>query len=102
MTKNKIQEIKVGSATKLIKNIINVKHSVIDDIQISKSSDGIVSIAVYLHPIKSYSDRCPHCGKRCPIYDRSKTYKKWRALDCGGIIVELYASSVLYFITRCA
>ena len=79
------------SATKLIKNIINVKHSVIDDIQISKSSDGIVSIEVYLHPIKSYSDRCPHCGKRCPIYDRSKTYKKWRALDCGGIIVELYA-----------
>lgn len=78
-------------ATTLLKKCLSVNNSVIDNIRISEDESGITSIQVYLHPLKSHSDRCPICGKRCPVYDRSLVYHKWRALDLGGIIVELYS-----------
>jgi hypothetical protein len=33
----------------------------------------------------------PVCGKRGPVYDKSRVYRKWRALDLGSLVVELYS-----------
>lgn len=52
------------------------------------------TLKVYLHPLKSYSDRCPVWGKRCSVYDRSPNYRKWRDLDSSdGVVVELYSKT---------
>ena len=79
------------SANTLIKNALNVKHCVVDNYNFYQRPAGVVTLEVDLHPLKTYADRCPFCGKRCPVYDRNRYPKKWRALDFGGIIVELYA-----------
>ena len=46
-------------ATTLLKKCLSVNNSVIDNIRISEDESGITSIQVYLHPLKSHSDRCP-------------------------------------------
>lgn len=79
------------SASTLIKNIINVKKCVIEDAKIEINKADIKTLKVHLRPLKSLTNRCPFCNERCPIYER-RTERKWRALDCGGLIVELYSS----------
>ena len=79
------------SAVTLLKKCLSVNDSVIDNFKFFEDEYGVTYLHVYLHPLKSHSNRCPVCGKRCPIYDRSLVYHKWRGLDLGGIIVELYS-----------
>lgn len=79
------------SANTLIKKLLSVNNSVIDGFDFDTDIDGVTILRVYLHPLKRHSNCCPVCGKRCPVYDRSRVYRKWRALDLGGTIVELYS-----------
>lgn len=80
----------MASAVTLLKKFANVNHCVIDSFEFVTNAANIATLKIHLHPLKSYSDRCPVCGKRCPVYDVSTTECKWRALDFGGIIAELY------------
>jgi transposase len=79
------------SASTLIKNIINVKKCIIEDAKIETNNAGIKTLKIYLRPSKDLTNRCPFCNKCCPIYEQ-RIERKWRALDCGGLIVELYSS----------
>lgn len=36
----------------------------------------------------------PKCGRKCPGYDRSHVARRWRALELGGIILEIECASV--------
>ena len=48
---------------KILKIILNVKHTIIDDIRICP--DG--SIAIMVHPTKGEQCRCGKCGKGRPL-----------------------------------
>ncbi len=43
--------------------------------------DGTLVVAV--RPRYSQRDRCPHCRRRCPGYDRGDGRRRWRAPDIG-------------------
>lgn len=71
--------------------MLSVNNCVIDGFDFETDLDGVTTFRVYLHPSKRHSNCCPVCGKRCPVYDKSRVYRKWRSLDLGGTIVELYS-----------
>nr|CDL66525.1 unnamed protein product [uncultured bacterium] len=79
------------SADRIIKKCLSVNNVVIDRYELDEDETGATVLKVFLHPLKSHSDRCPICGKRCQVYDRSCVYRKWRALDTCGTKVELYS-----------
>ena len=79
------------SANTLIKKLLSVNNCVIDEFDFDTDIDGVTILRVYLHPLKRHSNCCPVCGKRCPVYDKSRVYRKWRALDLGCLVVELYS-----------
>ena len=74
------------SASTLLKKFANVNHSVIDSYEFSQNLNGEDILKIYLHPYKTYANRCPVCGRRCKVYDRSKCTRKWRA-PLGDTIV---------------
>lgn len=80
------------SAATLLKKFANVNNSIIDSWEFVEDSSSITTLKVHLHPYKSHSCRCPKCSQKCKIYDSRSTDRCWRAVDCGGIIVELYYS----------
>lgn len=81
-------------ASTLLKDLLSVKHCVIETCNLVTDNNGVKTLQVHLHPLKSHSDRCPVCGKRCPVYDRSPNYRKCRDLDSSnGVIVELYSKT---------
>ena len=79
------------SANTLIKKLLSVNNCVIDGFDFETDIDGVTILRVYLHTLKRHSNCRPVCGKRCPVYDNSRVYRKWRALDLGATIVELYS-----------
>ena len=79
------------SANTLIKKLLSVNNCVIDGFDFETDIDGVTTFRVYLHTLKRHSNCRPVCGKRCPVYDKSRVYRKWRALDLGGTVVELYS-----------
>lgn len=79
------------SASTLLKKFANVNHSVIDSYEFTQNFNGEDILKINLHPYKTYANRCPVCGCRCKVYDRSKCTRMWRALGCGRVIIELYS-----------
>ncbi len=74
----------------LFKSILNVKALVVEDVLLEGDEGSPVFIAL-VHPRKGNEQRCPHCGRKCPRYDRLPACR-WRALDCGaGQIYLQYA-----------
>ena len=47
------------------------------------------SIVVAVRPHKREMRRCPECGRRCAVYDRSGTPRSWRTLDLGTMMCFL-------------
>ena len=62
---------------KILKTVLNVKHTVVDDMKIL--SDGAVAIMV--HPTKGAQCRCGKCGRKAPRYDNGRGTRSWRACD---------------------
>lgn len=75
----------------LVKNIIGVNRCLVKSVDKEEMDDGTKKLIVTVEPYKSDQCRCPLCknGKKLPRYDSSKNMCTWRALDCGGVIVEL-------------
>ena len=78
------------SAATVLKNCVNVKHTVIDSFEFDKNLRGEQVLKLHVHPHKTHCRRCPVCGRRCPGYDMSEAERKWRAPDLNGLIIELY------------
>ena len=73
----------------LIKKFLGVKDIVIKSYELIKTARNEDKLVIYARPYVSKQCRCPYCsdGKRLPRYDSHVSH--WRALDCGGIIVEI-------------
>lgn len=62
---------------KIIKSILNVKHTAIDDMKILP--DG--SFEIYVHPTKGEQCRCGKCGRKVSYYDKGRGSRSWRTCD---------------------
>lgn len=71
---------------KIIKKVLNVNHTVIDDVKYYEDMDSMV---FYLHPTKGELCRCGICGKKATYFDAGRGTKAepekrfWRSLDLG-------------------
>jgi len=74
---------------KILKTILNVKHTVIDDMKILP--DG--AIAIMVHPTKGEQCRCGCCGRKAPRYDRGRGKRSWRTCDWNTHKVYIVADS---------
>ena len=82
------------SASTLLKFILGVKDIVIDRWECTNTKTGTAVLHIWLHPMAKAKNRCPVCGRKCPVYDGSETMRSWRALDLNGTLVYLHAPSV--------
>ena len=62
---------------KILKAVLNVKHTAIDDMKILP--DG--SFAVMAHPTKGEQCRCGICGRKSTYYDNGRGSRSWRTCD---------------------
>lgn len=72
---------------KILKTVLNVKHTVIDDMKILP--DGAILITV--HPTKVEQCRCGKCGRKAVCYDHGRGSRSWRACDWNTHKVYLLA-----------
>lgn len=81
--------------TTLFKHLLNVKGTVVEDIEFFHETDGTKSAVVQVHATRGYRCRCPHCNRKSPRYDsaRNDQVRLWRAGDLNGIRVYLQAES---------
>jgi transposase len=59
---------------------LGLARAVVEDVFV----DG-AAVVVAVRPHARERDRCPHCRRRCPGYDRGAGRRRWRALDLGVI-----------------
>ena len=62
---------------KILKDVLNVKHTAIDDMKILP--DG--SFAIMVHPTKGEQCRCGICGRKSTYYDKGRGSRSWRTCD---------------------
>lgn len=74
---------------KLLKNILNVKHTIIDNVKTFDDD----SIVFYVHPTKGQQCRCGICGRKSPYFDAGRGYRLWRTTDIGLHRAEICADS---------
>ena len=74
---------------KILKSILNVKHTAIDDMNILP--DGSFSSRV--HPTKWARCRCGKCGRKCRRYDNGRGVRSWRTCDWNSHKVFLAAEA---------
>ena len=76
---------------KVLKKFVGVNEIRINSLNLDKTADGSDKLVIHVEPYKSKQCRCPLCNndKKLPCYDSKNNLCTWRALDCGGVIVEL-------------
>ena len=74
---------------KILKSILNVKHTAIDGMEILP--DG--SFAVMAHPTKGEQCRCGKCGRKAPYYDQGRGRRSWRTCDWNNHKVYIVADA---------
>ena len=77
----------MASVNKIIKSILNVNNVIIDSASVDLNERNEKVLKVHLHPQKKEVTRCPICGRKCSIYDRTPKERMWRGLDAGVLIV---------------
>lgn len=84
----------MASASTLYKTLLGVKGVVINNSKTFayKDADEVDHLRINVRPNKRFQNRCPHCGRKCPGYDKQSQNRIWRELDCGAVLVELESS----------
>ena len=77
----------------LLKKLINVKNIVVEGYRLEELPNGTLKLIVQVRPTVAKQCRCSKCGKRISRYDRYDHVRTWRALDFGGILIELEGCS---------
>lgn len=79
------------SANTLCKKLLNVNQTVIESCDRYIDCDGVQHLRIKARPNAWHQNECPHCGRtKLSGYDMpAKNPKVWRALDFGGVIVEI-------------
>ena len=81
------------STSTLCKNLLNVKNIMIEDVKLWTDKDAVRHLTINVKPYKKDQNRCPICGAKCPGYDTGRISRSWRALDFGGVIVQIVADT---------
>lgn len=80
----------MASANTLLRKTLNVNGMVIEDYRFYDDAHGVKHLRITARPNAWHKDDCPHCHCKRPRYDApAKNPKVWRALDFGGILVEV-------------
>lgn len=66
---------------RMLLRALGVERAMIEDVQWREGAAQALHVQVGL--TKREQRRCPHCGRRCPLYDRGHGLRKWRAPDLG-------------------
>ena len=79
----------------VVKKSLGVKEMVINSLELTETDAGEAKLIVRGRPYKNKQCRCPFCndGRKLPRYDSSHELSHWRALDFGGLLVEIEAES---------
>ena len=73
----------------LLKLMLNIKKTVIENVEIRDGSDiWDTALTLQVRPTKGQQLRCPHCHKKMPYYDEGGGSRSWRAPDLG--VMRLY------------
>lgn len=85
----------MASVASLCKSVLNVKYTVIENVEKYDGSDGVKCVRVYARVQKGYENMCSACSRiRLPRYDSlSGQYRVWRAVDWNGMRVEIRSRS---------
>jgi transposase len=70
--------------------VLGLHGCVIESVDFDEDEDEIV---VSVRRRKRAGLRCPHCGRRCPRYDRAGVRRRWRTLDLGEVRAFIEAES---------
>ena len=77
------------SANTLCKRILNVNNAVVENCDFSERLDGVKQLTIFARPNKWHDCDCPICHRRCPRDGKGSATRSWRALDWGGIRVNI-------------
>lgn len=84
----------MASADTLLKKALNVNGMVVESHRFYDDDNGVKHIRMSARPNAWHLNDCPFCHRRLPGYDTAaKKPKVWRALDFGGILVEIEYST---------
>ena len=86
------------SFKKILKNLLEVKHTAIDKVSIDGDS-----LVIDVHPTKSFRHRCGCCGHKGTFYDYGNGTgpRLWRGLDFEGHKVLLRYSTYRVYCPHC-
>ena len=88
----------MATLNNLFRKLLNVNTAVFRNMRIETSSDGVVTVYVEAKVNKRHANRCPVCGRKCPGYDQgSRSVRRWRALDMGGLLLFIETSQERIF-----
>lgn len=80
----------MASADTLLKKALNVNGMVVESHRLYDDDHGVKHLRMTARPNAWHLNDCPFCHRRLPGYDApAKNLKVWRALDFGGILVEI-------------
>lgn len=84
----------MASADTLLKKALNVNGMVVESHRFYDDDNGAKHLRMSARPNAWHLNDCPFCHRRLPGYDTAaKKPKVWRALDFGGILVEIEYST---------
>lgn len=80
----------MASADTLLKKALNVNGMVVESHRFYDDDNGVKHLRMSACPNAWHLNDCPFCHRRLPGYDTAaKKPKVWRALDFGGILVDV-------------
>ena len=65
-------------ASTLLKDLLSVNHCVIESCNLVTDNNGVKTLQVHLHPLKSHSDRCPVVARDVLYMTKARTTEKAR------------------------
>lgn len=70
---------------------LGVERAVVEDVNWETPASGAQAFVVRVRAIKKELGRCPHCGRRCPGFDRGSGLRRWRAPGFGLALAYIVA-----------
>lgn len=96
----------MASMMQFIRNILNLKDVVIEDVRfsddLSTNFNVIPELEIILRPTKYKQKICPECKRKCSGYDyHAQDYSRWRAPDIWGFKVYLLYKPMRVYCEHC-
>lgn len=70
--------------------LLGVEKTTVERVEYDEDEQVLVA---HVKPYERERRRCPHCRRRCPLFDRGEGRRRWRALDLGTVQAELEADA---------